>query len=121
MLLFENAVPVFVDVDARTGNINPELVAEVARDLVTGGERASRRWLPRKGSGSDSGVSRRLPPKAILPVDVFCQPADLDPIHKVAQEYGLKVIEDSCEDLGERGLALPFSGVTTEAQVEQVC
>jgi len=33
-------------------------------------------------------------------VDVFGQPADLDPIRQVANQYGLKVIEDSCEALG---------------------
>jgi len=93
VLLFENAVPVFVDVDARTGNIDPGLVAEAARDLVMGGEKAQE-WLPRKGSEPNRSL------KAILPVDVFGQPADLDPIRKVAQEYGLKVIEDSCEALG---------------------
>jgi dTDP-4-amino-4,6-dideoxygalactose transaminase len=38
--------------------------------------------------------------KGILPVDVFGQPADLDPICAVADEFGLKVIEDSCEALG---------------------
>jgi len=93
VLLFENAVPVFVDVDARTGNIDPGLVAEAARDLVMGGEKAQE-WLPRKGSEPNRSL------KAILPVDVFGQPADLDPIRKVAQKYGLKVIEDSCEALG---------------------
>lgn len=93
VLLFENAVPVFVDVDARTGNIDPGLVAEAARDLVTGGEKAQK-WLPRRGSEPNR------PLKAILPVDVFGQPADLDPIRKVAQEFSLKVIEDSCEALG---------------------
>jgi dTDP-4-amino-4,6-dideoxygalactose transaminase len=93
VLLFENAVPVFVDVDTRTGNIDPGLVAEAARDLVMGGEKAQE-WLPRKGSEPNRSL------KAILPVDVFGQPADLDPIRKVAQEYGLKVIEDSCEALG---------------------
>jgi perosamine synthetase len=38
--------------------------------------------------------------KAILGVDVFGQSADWDPIRKVADEFGLKVIEDSCEALG---------------------
>jgi dTDP-4-amino-4,6-dideoxygalactose transaminase len=38
--------------------------------------------------------------KAILPVDVFGQPADMNPINAVTQEHGLTVIEDSCEALG---------------------
>ena len=93
VLLFENAVPVFVDVDPRSGNLDPILLAEAARDLTAGGERAQQ-WLSRKGSAS------RRTLKAILGVDVFGQPADWDPIQKVADEFGLKVIEDSCEALG---------------------
>ena len=94
-LLFENVIPVFVDVDPQTGNIDPELVAEAARDLTVGGVRAAK-WLPR--FSADAQNDSRL--KAILPVDVFGQPADMDPIKAVAQEHGLTVIEDSCEALG---------------------
>jgi len=93
VLLFERAVPVFVDIDPLTGNIDPELVAEAARDLNQGGA-AARNWLPRQGAPQSAQL------KAILPVDVFGQPADLDPILKVAAQYRLKVIEDSCEALG---------------------
>lgn len=91
-LLFENAVPVFVDVDPMTGNINPQMLAEAARDLMAGGK-AAQKWLPRHAQGNG-----KL--KAILPVDVFGQPADWDPINAIARDYGLKVIEDSCEALG---------------------
>ena len=93
VLLFENAIPVFVDVDPRSGNLDPVLLAEAARDLTAGGERAQQ-WLSRKGSASRRSL------KAILGVDVFGQSADWDPIRKVADEFGLKVIEDSCEALG---------------------
>jgi len=86
VLLFENAIPVFVDVDPRTGNIDPELVADAARNIE--------KYLPRKSPITN----RKL--KAILPVDVFGQPADMDPINAVAKEHGLAVIEDSCEALG---------------------
>jgi len=98
VLLYEQAVPVFVDVDPKTGNIDPELVRQAAADLMEGGASA-RRWLPRRGSDAQTNGDRpRL--KAILPVDVFGQPADMDPILEVADRYGLKVIEDSCEALG---------------------
>src|SRR5512143_349476 len=68
VLLYENAVPVFVDVNPRTGNIDPELAAEALRDLCDAGKKAER-WLPRRGAGT----KRQL--KALLPVDVFGQPA----------------------------------------------
>lgn len=93
VLLYENAVPVFVDVDPRTGNINPALVHQAAQDLTAGGK-AAQKWLPRKGSPKDIRL------RAILPVDVFGQPADLDHIDDIAKEYGLRVIEDACEALG---------------------
>jgi perosamine synthetase len=93
VLLFENAVPVYVDVDPRTGNVDVSQLAEAARDLVAGGKKAEK-WLPRKGSGAHRSL------KAILPVDVFGQPADMDAIRQVADEHGLVVIEDSCEALG---------------------
>ncbi len=99
VLLFERATPIFVDVDARTGNIDANLVIEAVQDLCgkehrTPGGQAARRWLPRQG------VSEGGQLKAILPVDVFGQPANLDPIRAVARQYGLKVIEDACEALG---------------------
>ncbi len=93
VLLFERAAPVFVDVDPRTGNIDPALLKEAARDLMQGGA-AAQRWLPRKGV-EEGGVL-----KAVLPVDVFGQPADMDPIVAAAREHSLTVIEDSCEALG---------------------
>jgi len=96
VMLFEQAVPVFVDVDTRTGNISPELVAQAARDLAGGSETDRRRWLPRRGAGRD-GTGKL---KAILAVDVFGQPADFDPLRQVADAHGLKLIEDSCEALG---------------------
>jgi perosamine synthetase len=93
VLLFERAVPVFVDVDPLTGNLNPDLVRQAAQDLSRGGV-AARKWLPRRGTGEHGRL------KAILPVDVFGQPADYGLLGAVAGEWGLKVIEDSCEALG---------------------
>jgi dTDP-4-amino-4,6-dideoxygalactose transaminase len=93
VLLFERAVPIFVDVDPQTGNIDTELVSQAVTDL-TQNSREAGRWLPRKGAGQDGRL------KAILPVDVFGQPADLDPIRQIARQNNLKVIEDACEALG---------------------
>ena len=93
VLLFEQAVPVFVDVDPLTGNIDPELVARAAQDLAQGGP-AAQRWLPRRGAEQPGAL------KALLPVDVFGQPADMDALQRVAGQYQLRIIEDSCEALG---------------------
>ena len=92
-LLFEQAVPVFVDVDPLTGNMDPQLTAQAAHDLQEGGS-AAQRWLPRKGPQPGAAL------KAILGVDVFGQPADWDAFQAVANQYNLHLIEDSCEALG---------------------
>jgi perosamine synthetase len=93
VILFEGGIPIFVDVDPVTGNINPQLVGEAIQDLTSGGKGA-KRWYPRRGVPDQTHL------KALLPVDVFGQPADLAPILEVARQYNLKVIEDSCEALG---------------------
>jgi perosamine synthetase len=93
VLLFEKAIPIFVDVDAKTGNINPLMVEQAIFDIEKGGKSA-RRWLPRTGADNPGKL------KAILAVDVFGQPADYDALNQTAKKHDLKVIEDSCESLG---------------------
>jgi len=93
VLLFEQATPVFVDVDPLTGNIDPKRVAQAAEDLQKGG-RAAKRWLPRRGASDEGHL------KGLLTVDVFGQPADLDALEEIAKQYKLRMIEDSCEALG---------------------
>lgn len=73
-VLMTGATPVFVDIDAGTWNIDAQRI--------------------------ESAVTSRT--KAILPVDVFGQPANMDTIATVAGRHGLRVIEDSCEALGSR-------------------
>lgn len=101
VILFEQAIPIFVDVDPVTGNIDDALVQEAVKDIMAGGATA-RRWLPRTGAADrqigERPVAKRL--KAILPVDVFGQPAEMDVIMDIAREHGLRVIEDACEALG---------------------
>ena len=98
-ILYERGVPVFVDVDPRTGNIDPALVEEaVAGMRDAGGGMKENRWLPRSISGQQSAVSGQL--KAFLPVHAFGQPADMDPIFAMARQHKLRVIEDACEAIG---------------------
>ena len=93
VLLFERSIPIFVDVEPVSGNIDPHLVQRAAADLTTGGS-ARRNWLPRRGAQPRAGL------KGILAVDVFGQPADMDALRETASRYGLKLIEDACEALG---------------------
>jgi len=95
-ILYERAIPIFVDVDPETGNLDPYLVAQAIHDIWRGGSSA-RRWLPPTMRGARSG-RRRL--KAVLPVHAFGQPADMDPILDAARKQNLGVIEDACEAIG---------------------
>jgi perosamine synthetase len=70
--IYEGGVPVFADVDARTLNMGPDAV----RAAVT----------PRT--------------KAIVAVDIYGYPCELDELRAIADEHGLALIEDSCEALG---------------------
>jgi dTDP-4-amino-4,6-dideoxygalactose transaminase len=94
VMLYERAIPIFVDVEPETGNVDTGQLAEAAADLHTGG-RLARAWLPPKFRDATRGELR-----AILPVDVFGQPADMDAVNQVASARGLAVIEDACEAMG---------------------
>ena len=105
-ILYERAVPVFVDVDPHTGNMDPALVAEAVEALTHDPRLTTNdRWLPpglrrsslQRAQGKPF-VGRR--PKAILPVHAFGQPADMDPILTVAHQHNLAIIEDACEAIG---------------------
>lgn len=96
--LYVRAVPVFVDIDPVTMNLDPAAVEE-AVDAVTRGGHAARRWLPRTippdfAPRADSRIG------AILPVHVFGQPADMHPILATGERHGITVIEDACEAIG---------------------
>ncbi|GIN68754.1 Pleiotropic regulatory protein [Bacillus sonorensis] len=66
------ATPVFADVDPETYNLDPAKIEE------------------------------RITPatKAVIPVHIFGQPADMDDIMAVAKKHGLLVIEDACQAFG---------------------
>ena len=68
------AIPVPVEPDERTYNLNPDLI--------------------------EAAITNKT--KAILPVHLYGQPADLDPILEIARKYNLKVIEDGAQAHGAR-------------------
>ena len=89
-LLYEQAVPVFVDIDPVTLNIDPEAIREtIARGF---------RWDRLKSRHVNKRTGRTL--KAILPVHVFGQPCDMRSILEIAREFNLVILEDACEALG---------------------
>jgi dTDP-4-amino-4,6-dideoxygalactose transaminase len=93
VLLYERVVPVFVDVEPDTGNIDPDLADAAAADLAQGGE-AAKRWLPRRGAPPHGRL------RGLLAVDVFGQPADYDRLLLTTRQHSIPLIEDACEALG---------------------
>ncbi len=73
------ATPVLVDIDLETFNISPEALEEQIKRVIAEG---------------------KLAPKAVVPVDLFGQPADYDRILPIAEKYGLKVLEDGAQGFG---------------------
>ncbi len=91
-ILYERGIPIFVDVDPTTGNIDTAGVERAVADLSKGrGE-----TLPPRLRGH--ARHRRL--KALLPVHVFGRPVDMTAIMHLAASWDLIVIEDACEAIG---------------------
>ncbi len=84
------ARPLFVDVDEATYNLDPALLqryleTECDRDAST-------------GALIDRRTKTRV--KAVIPVHLYGQMADMDPILSLAEKYNLVVIEDACQAHG---------------------
>ena len=67
-----NAIPVFVDIDPESFNIDPALI--------------------------EAKITKKT--RAIIPVHLYGQMADMDPILKIAKKHKLKVIEDAAQAIG---------------------
>ncbi len=75
------ATPVFVDSEAETWNMSPQLLEQAIEERI-------------------AATGRK--PKAIVPVYLYGMPAKIDELMDVADRYGIPVIEDAAEGLGSR-------------------
>ena len=85
--IYEGAVPVFADIDPLTLNLDPAAV--------------------------DAAVTSRT--KAIVAVDIFGYPSELDELQTIAEQHGLALIDDSCEALGARYKQRPLGAQGQDA------
>ena len=78
---YEGATPIFVDVEQSSFNMSSESLEQAIEAVVKDG---------------------KLKPKAIVAVDLFGQPADYTRIRKIADKYGLLILEDAAQGFGGR-------------------
>ena len=83
------AHPEFVDIDQHTYNLSPEKLGEFLQHQCIRG-----------ADGKLVSARSGRPVKAVVPVHLYGQMADMDPILRLADEYGLVVIEDACQAHG---------------------
>jgi len=83
VILAQNAIPVFADIDPETFNVDPE---DVRRKIT---ERT----------------------KAIMPVSLYGVPCDLDPIMEIARERGVAVINDAAQAFQARYKGRPMASI----------
>ena len=78
------ATPVFVDIEPRSFNIDPQKLEQTIVDF-------------KKRSNNNA---QRLTPKGIIPVDLFGLPSDYDEINAIARKHDLFVVEDAAQGFG---------------------
>jgi perosamine synthetase len=72
--IYEGATPVFADIDPHTYNLDPAAV--------------------------EAAITPRT--KAVVAVDIFGYPCELDPLVDLCERHGIALVEDACEALGAR-------------------
>jgi dTDP-4-amino-4,6-dideoxygalactose transaminase len=80
--IYEGATPVFADVDERTLNLDPAAVAAALTPST----------------------------RAIVAVDMFGYPCELESLRQLSEQHGLTLIQDSCEALGAEYRGTPVGG-----------
>jgi dTDP-4-amino-4,6-dideoxygalactose transaminase len=84
------AMPEFVDIDDRTYNMSVEKLQEFLEGKCR-----------RTDSGKLISLRSNRPVTAIIPVHLYGQMCDMDSILALAEHYGLTVIEDACQHMGQ--------------------
>lgn len=84
------AIPHFVDIDELTCNMDPEKLREYLETQC----------ILSETTGQTIHKNTRRPVTAVVPVHLYGQPADMDPILALAERYHLLVIEDACQAHG---------------------
>ncbi len=90
-IVYQGAIPVFVDSELETWNMSPEFLESAIKDRISKGKDV----------------------KAIIPVHLYGMPAKMKEIIEISSRYGIPIIEDAAEGLGSEynGQALGSFGL----------
>lgn len=77
-ILYQNAIPIFIDSDYKSWNIDPNLLEHAIKDLT----------------------KKNIKPKALILTHLYGQPAKMDAIVEICNKYEIHLIEDAAEALG---------------------
>lgn len=77
-IIYQGATPVFVDCDATSWNMDPNLCESAIKELIAKGKK----------------------PKAIILVHLYGMPSDMDAFIRISHQYDIPLIEDAAESLG---------------------
>lgn len=92
-ILYQGAIPIFVDSEVETWNMAPEYLIKAIEDCLKG---------EFKSAESQKIKGKSQLPKAIIPVHLYGMPAKIKEIIEIADKYGIPVIEDAAEALGSK-------------------
>ncbi|WP_028573599.1 DegT/DnrJ/EryC1/StrS family aminotransferase [Desulfonatronovibrio hydrogenovorans] len=99
-IAFIGAVPIFVDIDPRTFNIDPAKLTQTLAALKKREKNGPA--LPRSGGKSQLGhpVPKDPVPRAVISVDLFGLPCDYDQLEEIVRSENLKLIVDAAQSFG---------------------
>lgn len=89
-ILYEKAIPVFIDSELETWNMCPNALAHALEELS----------------------KKRIIPKAIIIVHLYGMPAKMREIKAIAKQYNIPIIEDAAEAIGATYFGKPCGGLT---------
>lgn len=88
-ICYQGAVPVFVDSESSTWNMDPTLLREAIKDRISHGKK----------------------PKAIIIVHLYGMPAHMEEIISIAEEFNIPILEDAAEGLGSTYHGTPLGSL----------
>lgn len=86
VVLYERAIPVFLDSEEHTWNVDPQILEDYLSNV------------------------KKLP-KALIVTHLYGMPAEIHQIASIARKYGVKVIEDAAEALGAQTNGIDVGGI----------